>query len=179
MIDKRRFKKAKQKCVESFLQDSKLDVEEVQKTIDHIRISRDAYNEIFQLVQRKLKKNKTKTTIRPRPSFIRMVRQKTNAKVLDFIGEPYHITLVYNGKEKQKRYDHYNNIFFDLISLQKAMIRFYNLSYEKASGLAKFVIKLDEIEIIKGKKMERVSITLMNRALSVSQSHKIGDKFSV
>ena len=48
------------------------------------------------------------------------------------------------------------------------MIRFYNLSYEEACGLAKFVIKLDETEIIKGKKLERVSITLMNRALSIS-----------
>ena len=46
------------------------------------------------------------------------------------------------------------------------MIRFYNLSLEEAQGVVKFVIKLDETEIVKCKKLERVSITLMNRALS-------------
>ena len=46
------------------------------------------------------------------------------------------------------------------------MISFYNLSHEEALGEAKFVIKIDEIEIVKCRKLERASINLMNRALS-------------
>ena len=169
----------KEKCVDNFLRQSKLEAEEVQKTIDNIGISRDAYNQIFQLVQNKLRQAKAKTTILPRPSFIKNVRQKTNEQVFDLLGEPHHITAIYQGKEKEKRYDEYNNIFFDLTSIQKAMIRFYKLSHEEASGVAKFVIKLDETKIVKCKKLERVSITLMNRALTVSQTHDITEKFSV
>ena len=121
----------------------------MQKTIDNIGISRDAYNQIFQLIQSKLNETKTKTTILPRPSFIKNVRHRTNEEVFNLIGRPYHIIDVYQWKEKAKRYDEYNNIFFDLVSLQKAMISFYNLSHEEASGVAIFVIKLDETEIVK------------------------------
>ena len=66
-----------------------------------------------------------------------------------------------------------------MISVQKAMIRFYNLSHEEASGVANFVIKLDETEIVKCKRLERVSITLMNRELSTSQTIDTTEKFSV
>ena len=52
------------------------------------------------------------------------------------------------------------------------MMRLYSLSHEEALGVAKFVIKLDEIEIVKCKKLERVSITLMNRALAFSQTNE-------
>ena len=180
MMEERRFRKAKQKCVDNFLKQSKLEAEVVQKTIDNIGISRDAYNQIFQLVQNKLKQAKAKTTILPKPSFIKDVRQKTNEQVFELLGEPHHITDVYQGKEKEKRYDQYNNIFFDLNSIQKAMIKFYKLSHEEASGVAKFVIKLDETEIVKCRKLERVSITLMNRALTLSQIHEITtENFSV
>ena len=45
------------------------------------------------------------------------------------------------------------------------MLKFYNLSHIEAQGIAKFVVKFDESEILKNRKLERVSITLMNRAL--------------
>ena len=56
-------KKFKKKCVENFLRLSKLKANEVQKKIDNIGISRDAYNQIFQMVQSKLKGAKAKTKI--------------------------------------------------------------------------------------------------------------------
>ena len=59
------------------------------------------------------------------------------------------------------------------------MIQFYKLSHEEASSIAKFVMKLDETEIVKCKKLEKVSITLMNRALSSSDSDTLSKKFSV
>ena len=122
LLEEKRFKKAKEKFLESFLRDSTLDANEVQKVIDNIGISRDAYNQILQLVQNKFKEGKTKTTILPRPSFIKEIRIKINEHVFNLLGNPLHITATYQGKEK--RYDQFNNIFFDLISVQKAMIKF-------------------------------------------------------
>ena len=90
--------------------------------------------------------------------------------MFELLGQPSHITAVYTSKSKPKRCDEYNNIFFDLTLIQKAMMRFYNLSHEKAKAVVKFVIKLDETEIVKCNKLERVSITLMNRALVVPQA---------
>ena len=117
LMEEKRFKKAKRKCVDNFLRLSKLDANEVQKIIDNIGISRDAYNQIFQLIQSKLNETKSKNTILPRPSFIKDVRHRTNEEVFSLIGRPYHIIDVYQGKDKAKRYDEYNNIFFDLVSL--------------------------------------------------------------
>ena len=162
-------------CVDNILRESQLNAGEVQKTIDSIGISRDAYSQIFKLVQSKLKDMKTRCTLLPRPSFIKNVRQRINEEIFELVGQPSHITAVYTSKKGQKRYDEYNNIFFDLTLIQKAMIRFYNLSLEEAQSVVKFVIKLDETEIVKCKKLERVSITLMNRALVVPH---VGD-FSV
>ena len=55
-------------------------------------------------------------------------------------------------------YDEFNNIFMDLELLQKRMVEFYDISYEETSGVLQFVIKMDECEISKEKKMERVTI---------------------
>ena len=45
------------------------------------------------------------------------------------------------------------------------MVNFSNISIEEAHGKLVFVIKLDEMELINSEKYERVSITLMNRAM--------------
>ena len=45
------------------------------------------------------------------------------------------------------------------------MIKFYNISYAETNDLLNFVLKMDECEILKGVKMERVAITLMDRAM--------------
>ena len=65
VLEEKRLKKAKKNCVEEFLRKSRLDATEVQKTIDNIGISRDAYNQILQLVQEKLKEVKAKTLLLP------------------------------------------------------------------------------------------------------------------
>ena len=39
------------------------------------------------------------------------------------------------------------------------------MKVEETNERATFVLKLDECELLKGRKLERVSITLMNRAL--------------
>ena len=55
LLEEKRLKKAKKNCVDEFLRKLRLDATEVQKIIDNIGISRDAYNQISQLVQRKAK----------------------------------------------------------------------------------------------------------------------------
>ncbi|MCO5573601.1 hypothetical protein L7F22_027373 [Adiantum nelumboides] len=50
--------------------------------------------------------------------------------------------------------------------LQKRMVEFYNITFEESQGVLNFVLKLDECELVKDKKLERVTITLMNKALS-------------
>ena len=45
------------------------------------------------------------------------------------------------------------------------MVKFYNISVAKVNNKLIFVLKLDECEILKQKKTERITVTLMNRAL--------------
>lgn len=69
--------------------------------------------------------------------------------------------------------DEFNNIFMDLELLQRRMVEYYDISFEESGGILQFVIKMDECEFLKEKKMERVTITLMNRALAnVSREDK-------
>ena len=58
-----------------------------------------------------------------------------------------------------------NNVWVDLEKTLQAMVKFYDISIEEAHGKLVFVIKLDEMELINDEKYERVSITLMNRAM--------------
>ena len=58
-----------------------------------------------------------------------------------------------------------NNFVLDVCKLQVAMVKFYGMSIAECGGMLKFVLKLDESEIVKNQKLERVSLTLMNRAL--------------
>ena len=49
----------------------------------------------------------------------------------------------------------------------------------ECGGILKFVLKIDKCELLKCKKMERVMITLMNRALDSSITKKDPRFFSV
>ena len=59
------------------------------------------------------------------------------------------------------------------------MVKFYDISVYECNGRLIFVLKLDESELIKGQKLERVSLTLMNRALDASISNAEERQFSV
>ena len=63
LLEEKQLKKAKKNCVDEILRQSKLDATKVQKKIDNIGISRDAYNQIFQLVQENLKEAKATTLL--------------------------------------------------------------------------------------------------------------------
>ena len=68
-------------------------------------------------------------------------------------------------KTNSFQYNNFNNVYVDVEKLQRAMIMYYDLTHEECDGKVIFVLKLDECQIVKGHKLERVSLTLMNRAL--------------
>ena len=82
-------------------------------------------------------------------------------------------------KEVQFELHERNNFVLHLERLQSTMVQLYDITQEECNGILKFVIKLDESEILKGQKMERVSITLMNRALDPRIAPKDPKYFSV
>lgn len=45
------------------------------------------------------------------------------------------------------------------------MIEFYNISHAETNGILNFVLKMDECEILKDVKMDRVAITLMDTTM--------------
>lgn len=74
-------------------------------------------------------------------------------------GESQHVEGIYEGKIGFVTYDGYGRVFFDLQILQKAMIPFYILSQDKVEEGIKFVILLNESEILNIKILERFFIT--------------------
>ena len=66
---------------------------------------------------------------------------------------------------KSFHYNAFNNLYNDMEVLQKAMIQYYGLTIEETDGNAVFVLKLDEGQVVKGQRLERVSLTLMSQAL--------------
>ena len=46
------------------------------------------------------------------------------------------------------------------------MIRYYGITHSECNGKILFVLKLDECQVVKGQRLERVSITMMSRALA-------------
>ena len=58
------------------------------------------------------------------------------------------------------------------------LMAFYCVSLD-CNGKLVFFIKLDECEVVKGHKLERVSITLMNKALQHAKDNTIVEEFSI
>ena len=52
------------------------------------------------------------------------------------------------------------------------MVRLYRISVSKCSGKIIFVLKLDEAQILKCQKMERLSISIMNISLEYNQCRR-------
>jgi hypothetical protein len=69
-----------------------------------------------------------------------------------------------------------NNLWYDLEQVLQLMVRYYGIYIEGACGKLIVVLKLDEMELVKNGKYERVSIILMNRALDPNLD-KTSDKY--
>ena len=59
------------------------------------------------------------------------------------------------------------------------MVKFYDISIEEAHEKLVFVIKLDEMELVNHGKYERVSVTLMNRAMDQNTNNTDTKYFSI
>ena len=109
IITEMRFRKAKQKCVEDFLEKNVLPSNEVQKTMDNVGISRQGYSQLYKALRGKLADNKIKGSLFPRPVQGREAQNRINGVVMDMLGDPMHIIDIYQGKKKALKFDEYNN----------------------------------------------------------------------
>ena len=131
-------------------------------------------------MQKQGRKFNLKHTLLPNPFSIQKTRVEVNEEVLRTLGIPFHIEAIYRSPSVEEVvYDKYNNIFYDLIALQTYIVQLFEVTSEECNGVLKFVIKLDECELVKETKVERVTITLMNRALDESISANDPRHFSV
>ena len=110
-----------------------------------------------------MKKQKVKKNILSIPYHVRKERINLNQERGTMIGEPYFVTSVFQPQDRNIRFHEGNNIFYSITSLQKAIVKYYNFTISETNGTLVFVIKLDECEVLKQKKMERVTTnTIMN-----------------
>ena len=112
----------------------------------------------------------------PRSYNVIKIRHQLNQEIPNYFGEYFHIegSMPYEKQKKKSSFEYssFNNIWIDLQKIQTAMVNFYEISMSECNGKLKFVLKLDEAQILKCQKMERVSISLMNRALEYSQCQR-------
>ena len=165
IIESAKYRKVKQRIIDEFIAEAKVDSMDVQMVMDNCGISRTGYSNVFKAMKSKLTQRNIKSSLLPLPSHMRKSRAQLNTRVSEFLGPAFHIQSIFRSKEREVLFNEYNNIFFHLEALQQNMVKFYNILPAEVNSNLVFVIKLDECEILKQKKTERITITLMNRAL--------------
>ena len=148
--------------IEEFVSANVVSAVDIQEVMDSSGVSSKGYSAIQRSVSQALVAKGIKKRMLPKPSHVWKLRGELNSKQFDYFGPPFHIKEQY----KSFTYDEFNNIFMDLEILQQRMVEYYNITIQETGGVLQFALKMDECEILKDKKMERVTITLMNRALS-------------
>ena len=112
---------------------------------------------MFNIISFTLKDQWKECVLLHTPAIVWHQRGLLNQEIDDFIAQYLHIKNVYEGAKGRTIYDPLNNIFVELQQLQRRM-EFYNIILEECKGVLKFVVKLDECEIVKEKKIERLTI---------------------
>lgn len=140
--------------------------QDVLDTLDAAGISRNGYDALYRLLTLATRKKGILRPLLPTPYSVTMAKQCENAKVSTMLGGYKCVQdSMAISPTKSFQYNAFNNVFIDLITLQQAMIKYYGLTWDECKGNVVFVLKLDECQVVKGRKLERVSLTLMNRAL--------------
>lgn len=179
MLIQKKFQKISEKHVSLFMNKNQLDASQVQAILDESGISQKGYSILYKALAEKGASKRNKGSLLPKPMKVKSARHHVNSEVLEKLGSPIHIEATYVDKEREVVFNQHNNIFFDLETLQRYAVEFFEISTEECGGVLKFVLKLDECEILKNRKMERVTITLMNRALDPSITKDDKRHFSV
>ena len=190
MIKKPCFNSLRQSLVDELIsQISKsVNVDEIQNVCDDTGISRRAYETLFKCLREGMMNAGITKIVIPRPFHIKISRGRKNENIVNILGDMYHVQASKEfGKKVGKKGSHSelitlnpkNNVWVDLEKTLQAMVKFYDISIEEAHGKLVFVIKLDEMELINAEKYERVSITLMNRAMDKNINNTDKKYFSV
>lgn len=174
----RKFKAVQEKHVRELIIANQLDASEVQGIMDETGISFRGYNSLYKALSQK-DSVKKKLCLLPKPMWITSRRHAMNSEVMEKLGAPFHIEATFVAKDREVVFNEQNNIFFELAALQRYAVQFFEVTTEECNGVLKFVLKLDECEMIKCQKVERVTITLMNRALDPSITKEDARYFSV
>ena len=173
----RKFKSVQEKHISELIKANLIGASKVQAIMDEIGISNQGYNNLYKCMSSKGKMKKV--CLLPKPMWVNTRRHEVNTEVLNKLGIPFHIHATFNAKDREVVFNEHTNIFFDLEALQRYAVQFFSVTTAECCGVLKFVLKLDECELLKCKKMERVTITLMNRALDSSITKKDARFFSV
>ncbi|MCO5578551.1 hypothetical protein L7F22_032394 [Adiantum nelumboides] len=113
-------------------------------------------------------------------SVSRVTERTVNNEEFEKLGSPFHIDATFLGKGSRKvQFNKHTNLFVDLEALQRYVVQFFDISREECGGVLKFVLKFNKCKVLKNKKLERVTITLMNRALDPSITKQDPRYFSV
>ena len=146
---------------------------QIVEACDRVGVSRRGYRALSGLWFKNLKHQHIKPFGLPRPFNVVKERHQLNQEIPTYFGEYYHIegSMPYEKKNKKSvfEYNAFNNIWMDVRKVQIAMVHLYGINVSECDGKLIFVLKLDEAQILKCQKMERISICIMNRALDYSQ----------
>jgi len=165
--------------------------ENILETCDRNGITHSGYGAIYKNFRSAVKRvgKGIRVGCLPNPHQVSKLRQELNSKLEDMIGQYYHIenTLVIPPSAKSKSKEPLqiilsarNSFFVDVETVQRTMVKLYGITTLEVEGDPLiFCLKLDEAEIIHGQKLERVSITLMNRALNPAIKPNSAQYFSV
>lgn len=180
MLNNNKMKKIKASVTDSIMDEvgKILDTTLLQGACDFSSISREAYATMFKMIKEAFAQVNIKKFPIPRPFHLLKKRDMLNHGMQTIVGNPSHINEVYCSKGESLAYNNSNNLFIDINQLLTFIINFYGITNENVNNKLIVVLKLDESEIIKGQKMERVSLTIMNGALSNSEDSE-GLNFSV
>lgn len=139
---------------------------EIMDACDSGGVSRKGYEAIYRVFTLAHREKGVLRPMLPTPYSVTMARKCANADVASMLGGYRYVNdAMPVSTFKCFQYHEFNNVYIDVQTLQRAMIVYYGLTYEECQGQVVFVLKLDECQIVKGRRLERVSLTLMNRAL--------------
>lgn len=139
--------------------------QEVLDVMDSAGISQKGYRAFYRLITLGLRAKGFMRSLLPSPFSLEMARKSANGGVATMFNGYRWVEDVMSLADKSFTYNKFNSVYIDMEELQKAMVQYYDLSLEETGGKLIFVLKLDECQVVKGQRLERVSVTLMSRAL--------------
>ena len=135
-------------------------------TCDATGISRKSYEAMYKIITIGQRKKGLIQPLLPIPYNISMTKKCANNEVANILGG-FKFVFVGMPMEDNKTfwYNEFNNVYVDIEKLQACMIRYYGVTHSECNGKILFVLKLNECQVVKGQHLERVSITMMSKAL--------------